>query len=77
MRGKRGQSHAILEHLQTKGSITSMEAFSMYGATRISSIIFSLRKQYDIDTVMCETTNRYGEECRYGKFVYKGVLEDE
>ena len=76
MRGERGQSRAILEHLQKKGSITSMEAFSLYGATRISSIIFSLRKNYDIETLMCETTNRYGEETRYGKFVYKGVLDE-
>jgi len=76
MRGERGQSRAILEHLQKKGSITSMEAFSLYGATRISSIIFSLRKNYDIETFMCDTVNRYGEDTRYGKFIYKGVLDE-
>ena len=71
-RGKRGQSHALIEHLKTKGSITSMEAFKLYGITRISSLIFSLRKQYDIETVIVNTTNRYGEHCNYGRFYYKG-----
>ena len=72
MTGAKGQSHALLEHMKTKGGITSMEAFELYGITRISSLIFSLRKYYNIDTVIIETTNRYGEPCRYGKFFYRG-----
>ena len=72
MRGKDGQSHAILEHMKKHGYITSMQAFKLYGATRISSIIFSLRKDYDIETVMVSTTNRYGEPTRYGRFIFKG-----
>ena len=70
--GERGQSKALINHLKTKGSITSMEAFKLYGITRISSLLFSLRDRYNIDTVMIETTNRYGEHTRYGRYYYRG-----
>lgn len=70
MRGQRG---AILEHLKSESSITSMEAFQKYGATRLSAIIFEFRKLgYDIETQELLTKNRYGETTRYGKYVYKG-----
>ena len=70
--GEHGQSKALINHLKTKGSITSMEAFKLYGITRISSLLFSLRDRYNIDTVMIETTNRYGEHTRYGRYYYRG-----
>lgn len=38
------QSKQVLAHLQEKGSITSWEAIINYGATRLSGIIYSLRK---------------------------------
>ena len=38
------QSKLILKHLQVHKTITSMEAISLYGATRLSAIIFDLRK---------------------------------
>ena len=59
----------VLEHLKTHGSITSWEAIQLYRATRLSAIIFNLRKHYDIDTLMCE-----GEDSRYGKYIYKGEI---
>lgn len=59
----------VLNHLQEKGTITSWEAIQNYGATRLSSIIFNLRKKYDIDTIMTEATDRYGNNSRYA--VYK------
>lgn len=70
--GERGQSKALINHLKAKGSITSMEAFNLYGITRISALIFSLRDRYNIETVMIDTTNRYGEHTRYGRFYYRG-----
>ena len=72
--GKRGASAAILEHLKTKGSITSMEAYDLYGVTRLASIIFSLRHKYDIDTLMQETKTRFGETCQYAEYIYIGEL---
>ena len=67
---KMNKTRALLEHLQTRGSITSMEAIDRYGATRLSAIIFNLRKRgYDIDAVECVCKDRFGNTCRYAKYV--------
>lgn len=69
MRGKTG---AVFEHLQNKGSITSMEAFEMYGATRLSAIIFNLRgKGYDIVTIPIKAKTRFGDTVTFAKYVLK------
>ena len=50
-------------------SITSMEAFKKFGATRLSAIIFDLRaKGHDIQSIWEESTNRYGEPCTYVRY---------
>ena len=59
----------VLEHLQQNGTITSIEAIELYGATRLSDIIFNLRKRgYNIETKMFDTIDRYGNPCHYGKY---------
>jgi len=68
---------AVLNHLREKGSITSMEAIECYGATRLSSIIFSLRKRgHDIETIPTGTTDRYGHAVNYAKYVLKDDCEE-
>lgn len=60
----------VLNHLKRYGSITSLEAIEMYGATRLSAIIFELRKHgYNIKTMRMEFTDRYGNYSTYGKYV--------
>lgn len=73
------QTNAVLKHLRTKGTITSMEAITLYGATRLASIIMRLRKNHDITMVMQEsaTENQYGRKARYGLYIYKGEKVDE
>lgn len=39
------QRQQILTHLQQKGSITSWEAITLFHATRLSGIIFALKKR--------------------------------
>lgn len=69
----RGSKVAILEHLRTYPWITSKDAFELYGITRLSARIKDLRdKGYGIETVMVETTTRFGESCRYARYVLKG-----
>ncbi|MBR4377320.1 MAG: helix-turn-helix domain-containing protein [Bacilli bacterium] len=64
----------VKEHLIKHGSITSWEAIQKYGATRLSAIIFNLRKHgYDIDTIMREESDRYGNTCQYANYVLKGI----
>lgn len=60
----------VLEHLQTKGTITSWEAIQQYGATRLASIICNLRKRgYDIDTQTIVDKDRNGNVCQFAKYV--------
>lgn len=50
-------------------SITSMEAISNFGATRLASIIFDLRERgYNIISIPEESFNRYGESARYVRY---------
>lgn len=64
------QEKMILEHLQKHGSITSYEAFTLYGATRLSAIIYNLRhdKDYDITTEFEVVTTRYGHNVRIARY---------
>ncbi len=61
---------AVLRHLKEKGSITTFEAFTEYGATRLSAIIFDLRKRHIIQDEWIERVNRYGENIRFKKYIY-------
>ena len=71
------QMQAILEHLQKYGTITSMEAIQKYGCTRLADKIMKLKERgYIINTVMMEGTNRYGDECKFAKYVYRGATSD-
>lgn len=73
-RKKMNKHQLVKEHLIKNGSITSWEAIQNYGATRLASIIFNLRKNgMDIRTIMREETDRYGNTCQYANYVYKGM----
>ena len=72
----RGQRAEVLKHLNEKGSITSMEAFQLFGATRLSAIIFDLRKLgYPIETYDVVGKTRYGDTCVYAKYVLNRETE--
>lgn len=61
----------VLRHLQEHGSITSMEAIELFGATRLSSIVFNLRRRgHDIEAVTERGTDRYGSAVGYARYVY-------
>ena len=67
---KRDKTTEVLKHLKSRGHITSMDAFNLYGATRLSAIIFNLRKKgYNIVTVDEKCKDRYGHTCNYAKYV--------
>lgn len=63
----------VKRHLQEFGSITSWEAIEKYGATRLSAIIYNLRYRdgMNINTMMIEATDRYGNVSPYAKYIYK------
>lgn len=72
------KTQAVLEHLKTHTGITSMEAIENYGATRLSAIIFNLRKRgYDIVNVDRECVDRYGHNCQFVEYRLKGILKED
>lgn len=62
------QKQEVLRHIKRYGSITSMEAFEKYGITRLSAIIYILRREYEIVTIMRTSVNRYGNEVNYAEY---------
>ena len=70
------QTEAIKGHLKKHGTITSMQAFHLYGCTRLSAKIFKLReKGWEISTIPTESVTRYGDTCTYA--TYKLIREPE
>ena len=66
---KISQNKKILEHLQSQGTITSLDAINKYGITRLSGRIFDLREQgHPIAKRMITVKNRFGEECRVAEY---------
>jgi len=65
------QTDAILWHLGTFQTITSWNAIKEYGATRLSGIIFVLRKRgYNIVTNPEIVKNRFGRNTEIARYEY-------
>ena len=72
------QTGAVFNFLRANMSkckgITDKQAVDMFGAYRLSDIIFRLRKklkdtEYDIVNIWHTCTDRYGRETRYVEYV--------
>lgn len=63
----------VLEHLEKYGSITTWDAISLYGITRLSAYIHILRKEYDITTKKETTLNRYGKQVNFLRYILKNA----
>lgn len=71
------KTERVLRHLQEFGSITSWEAIKEYGATRLSAIIFELKKKgFMFADEMVEFTDRYGYPGRFKKYILTGKEEE-
>lgn len=64
----------VLEHLQTYGSITQLEAFRCYQSMRLAAVIIRLRERYKIKTVM-QTDPMTGSQ--FARYFYEGEKEME
>ena len=63
------QAQAVLAHLKAGHSITSLQAFELYHATRLSSIIYNLRKAgYNITTIQRTGVNCFGKPYHYAEY---------
>lgn len=64
------QKQRVLKHLQENNSITSWEAIKEFGATRLSAIIFDLKKEgYNFNEEWVSTVNRYNEPVTFKKYI--------
>lgn len=74
----RGQRKRVADYLLAGNSITSLEAFQKFGATRLSAIIYDLKNTYamNIASEIVEVKNRYGDTCRVAEYrlIKKGEL---
>jgi len=65
------QKDAIKWHLKNYGHITSWEAIKEYGATRLSDIIFKLKKDgYNIHSTDEKIKTRFGRTTTIAKYLY-------
>ena len=71
----KGQKARVLWYIQNYKSITPHEALKEFGIMRLAAVIFELRKEYDIETVMEKAKNRFGEDVQYARYLYYGVKE--
>lgn len=63
------QTEALLEHLKKYGNITSIGAIQMYGITRLSAKIYTLRALgYQIYTEREKSKNRYGNIVSFARY---------
>lgn len=69
---KMTQEKAVLLHLKRHGSITSWDAITLFGATRLSAIIYNLRHDgWNIETTDLTVKNRYGNSTTVAKYILK------
>lgn len=64
----------IIKYLESNGSITSLDAIKLFGATRLAAIIFCLRRKgYIIDSEDRVGIDKYGNSMRYVEYVFHGI----
>lgn len=69
----KNKTASVLEHLKSKGSITSWEAIALFKATRLSAIILNLKNRgHLIESVRYDCTNEDGDKTWYVRYFYKG-----
>jgi len=66
----KGQRKKVKDWLESGKSITSVEAFANFRprVTRLSAVIFDLRKDMDIVTDMVESEDADGNKTRYARY---------
>ena len=63
------QQERVLNYMQDFGSISSLEAFKDLGVTRLSAVIFVLkRKGHVISSRTEKCQNRYGEPVHFARY---------
>ena len=73
---KIGYKEVLLEHFRRFKSITSWDAIEMYGMTRLSAVIYNLKKDgYLFENESIEVKNKYGTKVWLTKYILVGKGE--
>lgn len=59
----------ILQYIKDFGSITTFEAFTELGCSRLSEYIRQLRQEYTVVDEWIVAKNRYNEKVEYKKYM--------
>lgn len=73
------QQERVLNYMNEFGSISSLEAFKDLGVTRLSAVIFNLkRKGHVIASITEKSQNRYGEPVHFSRYrlVGQNAIQD-
>ena len=66
---KTTQGEKVYRHLKYFGKITPMEAIHEYGITRLSAVVFNLKKRgIPIESEIETGRNRFGEKAWWSKY---------
>ena len=75
---KKSKHQKIKEHLQSGRSITSWEAIEEYRVTRLSAIIFNLKKDgMKIESKDYTKKNNLGQTVRYTEYKCLDIIQDK
>lgn len=72
----KGQKARVMMYLMRFGSITPLDAMREFGIMRLAAVIFELRDDYEIETKMEESMNRFGEPVQYARYTLIGEKEN-
>lgn len=59
----------VLQYIKDFGSITTFEAFTELGCSRLSEYIRQLRQEYTVVDEWIVSKNRYNEKVEYKKYM--------
>lgn len=62
----------VLQYMKDFGTITTFEAFTELGCTRLSEYIRQIRQDHIVTDEWVSVTNRYGEKVQYKKYRLEG-----
>ena len=65
---KQSQDNIVLEHLKKGKTISTMEAFKLFGIVDLQSVIRNIRKTTDVQDKWVKGKNQYGEPTRYKQY---------
>lgn len=75
---KQSQCDRIIKYIEDYGSITTLQAFTDLGCTRLASRIHDLKRQgYNFKIEVINSRNRYGEPVRFNKYSIERKIKNE